>query len=428
MPTAALEDLTHVPPALLLMLREFARNDSWSVVRKNIRAALRDMRDQSLVFERNNFSRSEPSDPCRFEVHPHGALDLLSGRGCIDVDCRIAAAERLARSLGLIADRIWLTDHLSEEVITLGRATNEAIDQLMHHAVALAPLLPLMKAGIVRFRSPWIATCDSCTNAFEANIERAAQEVLRLFYRQIKIEDMGGGRYYAHTGRVFEPPVVLHGFQDDGSVPSRRDFAERFVAREIRQVFWASREATFTGGVVFSNSRVGLAGMLHCDNRLPQRATDLRGLEDSRAFDLPWVSLLSPSQILELRQEASTAIPVFRELLARATRFSGADEVRNSPAELIEQLRAQAEEVRAELKATQSKSARYWRTAYGLLGLGISAYGVATDQALAGLGGLLPILQLLIEHRTSHEAEQEKLKTRPGYVLVKARDLLAHAD
>jgi len=94
---------------------------------------------------------------------------------------------------------------------------------------------------------------------------------------------------------------------------------------------------------------------------------------------------------------------------------------------LIADLRAQAEEVRAELSVKKSKAARYWRTAYGLLGLGISAYGVASDQPLAGLGGLLPVLQLLIEHRTGHESEAEMVKTRPGYVLVKAQDILAHA-
>lgn len=427
MPTAELDDLPTVPPALLLMLREFARSTEWAVVRKNIRAALRDMKDQSLVFEGQNVSRSEPPDVRRFEIHPHGALDLLSGDGCMDLNCRISAAERLARSLGLIADRVWLTDHLSTEVISLGRATNDAIDRLMHHAVALAPLLPLMKAGIVRFRSPWIAACEACSQHFEISVEKTAQEVIRLFSRQIAIERRDSGGYFVRTGNVFEPPLVLHGSRIDGTIPSRRDFAETLVKREIRQVLWASREATFTRGAVFSNSRVALAGMLQCEGRLPHRASELRVLEDSRAFDVPWVSELKPAQVLQLREEASHAIPLFRELLARAMTFSAGETSSATPKDLIEDLRAQAAEVRAELSIKNSKSARYWRTTYGLLGLGISAYGVATDQPLAGLGGLLPVLQLLIEHRTGHESEAEMLRTRPGYVLVKAQDILAHS-
>jgi hypothetical protein len=212
------------------------------------------------------------------------------------------------------------------------------------------------------------------------------------------------------------------------SLPSRRDFAKRLVAREIRQVLWASREATFTRGAIFSNSRVALAGMLQCEGRLPQRAAELRVFEDSRALDLPWVSELNPSQILQLREEASNAIPLLREMLARATTLRD-DEASGSAAKnLIADLREQAAEVRAELTVKKAKAARYWRAAYGLLGLGISAYGVASDQPLAGLGGLLPIIQLLIEHRTGHESETERIRTRPGYVLVKAEDILAHAN
>jgi hypothetical protein len=220
---------------------------------------------------------------------------------------------------------------------------------------------------------------------------------------------------------------MLHGFRKDGSIPSRRDFSEHLIEREIRQVLWASREATFTRGAVFSNSRVALNGILQCEGRLPKRVAELKVFEDNRALDLPWVSELNPSQVLQLREEASTAIPVLREMLARATTFSGGEKSSAGVTDLIADLRAQATEVRAELSVKKSQSARYWRTTYGLLGLGISAYGVATDQTLAGLGGLLPILQLLIEHRTGHESETELVKTRPGYVLVKAQDILSHA-
>lgn len=423
-----IDDIPTAPPALLLMLHEFSLGGDWSAVRKRIRAALRDMKDQSLVFESQNAARLEPARTHRFEIHPHGALDLLSGHGCIAPDCRVAAAERLARSFGLIADRVWLTDHLSTEVMTLGRATNDAIDDLMHHAVVLAPLVPLMKAGIVRFRSPWIATCASCSADFDTQIEVTTQAILRTFSRQIKVERNDSGGYFVRTGDFFTPPMVLYSPSGGGtSIPSSRDYAEYLIAREVRQILWAAREATLTKGTVVSNSRVALAGMLQCDRRLPQSRRELHAFEDSRALDVPWVSELNPSQILQLREEASSAIPVFREMLARATTYSDDQSSSNVANDLIADLRMQAAEVRAELTSKQSKSTRYWRTTYGVLGLGISAYGVATDQVLPGLGGLLPIIQLLIEHRTGHESQVEMLKTRPGYVLVKAQDILAHA-
>jgi hypothetical protein len=94
-----------------------------------------------------------------------------------------------------------------------------------------------------------------------------------------------------------------------------------------------------------------------------------------------------------------------------------------SSRELISELRAQAAEVRAELTVIRTTSARYWKTTYGVLGLALSAYGVATDEIVPSVAGLLPVLQLLSSHKTGHEADVAKLTTRPGYVLVKAQDL-----
>src|SRR5437868_458187 len=131
MPKREIGELATAPPALVLMLREFASGADWDGIRKRIRAIIPDLREQSFAFESENVTRSEPSVPTSFDVHLDGALDLLSGRSCVALECRIAAAERLARSVGLIADRVWLTDHLSTEVICMGRATNAALDRLM---------------------------------------------------------------------------------------------------------------------------------------------------------------------------------------------------------------------------------------------------------------------------------------------------------
>jgi len=117
------------------MLREFAPGAKWEDVRKRIKAIVPDLKEQSFGFESQNVSRSEPPRPTSFDVHLHGALDLLSGNGCVAPKCRVAASERLTRSIGLIADQVWLTDHLSTEVMGMGRPTNAAIERLMQHAL-----------------------------------------------------------------------------------------------------------------------------------------------------------------------------------------------------------------------------------------------------------------------------------------------------
>ena len=427
MPKREIGEIPTAPPALLLMLREFASGAKWKDIRKRIKAIVPDLKEQSFGFESQNLSRAEPLKPTSFDVHLHGALDLLSGDICVMPKCRIAAAERLARSFGLIADQVWLTDHLSTEVMGMGRPTNAAIERLMQHALALAPLLPLIEARIIRFRSPWFATCEGCKKKFEDRVEATSQEVLKVFRRDFKVKPRKDGGFFVSTGKAFEPTVFLHSVSTSPKrMPSNREYAVLEVADQVRQVLWTAREASMTGGSIFTNSRVGLSGLLNGEGRLPDRKTLLLFNED-RAFEMPWVSQLSPEQILQLREEASLALPVFRERLARALVPTGPEVSIQSSQELISELRAQAAEVRAELSVKRTKSARYWKTTYGVLGLALSAYGVATDQIVPGVAGLLPILQLLISHKTGHEADIAKLTTRPGYVLVKAQDLLEHA-
>ncbi|MBI1752414.1 MAG: hypothetical protein HY014_06840 [Acidobacteria bacterium] len=414
------------PPAFLLIARQFGIGGDWVEIRKRIRGMISDLREQSFGFEMENIKRSDRNDLTSFDIHLHGALDLLSGQGCQAADCRIAAAKRLARSVGLIADRVWLTDYLSGEVYQMGRPTNAALDSIMAHTLTLIPLLPLIEAGIVMFRSPWVGTCRECSQGFEDRVDETAHEVLKVFGREFKVEPMKSGGFFVKTGQAFEPSLYLHSPKSIvGDLPKARSYAAQIIRREVKEILWVGREASLTRGSIFTNSRLGLAGLLEQEGRLLTRK-EMIMFDNDRTLEIPWVSDLNASQILQLREEASGALPLFRERIARALVRARGQDARENSEDVLAELRAQAAEVRSELTVKQSKSARYWKTTYGLLGLGISAYGVATDQVMPGVAGLLPILQLLIGHRTGHEAESERLKTRPGYVMVKAQDILAH--
>lgn len=424
-----INELPDVPPALSLLLAEVAQCTSWQDARLRIKDILPTLRDQSEHFlvesaERLSYSR----DALRFEIHLHGGLDLLMGDGCINLECRIHAADRVARSVGLIADRVWLTDTLSEKFLSFGRATNAKLDDVMSHVVVLARLLPLIKAGIIRFRSPWIPTCAGCAAEFDHQVDHTASEMTQVFRRDFRIEQREDGGFTAHTGKCFEPPLVLRSYKSDmDAIPTARSYAEYAIAREVRSTLWVAREASLTGGSILSNSRLGLSGLLQQEGRLPDRRSLLL-LDRERELSVPWVSELDAAQIVQLREEASKALPAFRNCIAKALSLSDSEvNPSRSSNSIVAELREQAQEVRSELEIKRASSSRYWKTTYGLLGLGLSAYGVATDQLLPGVGGLLPVLQLLIGHKSGHEADVAKLRTRPGYVLVKAQDLLAHS-
>jgi hypothetical protein len=424
-----LTDSPYILPWVLLLLSTLASSTSWEDNRRKLKELLPELRAQCEVFSDANLKRADDDAVSgRFEIHLHGALDLFTGAGCAMLECRQHAANQLARSFGLLADRVWLTDTLTSRFVNFGRVTNRKLDAIVADTLVLSHLLPLIDAGVVRFRSPWVETCHSCADVFSQEVAQATAAVQRVFRREFSIEDHGDGNYVANTGRSYEPPLIYRGIRKRGiAVPNSRAFAEAEIEQSIYSTFWAAREACLTHGMVASNSRIGIAGLLALEGRLLDR-TSILALEREREIELPWVSELNAEQIVQLRQEASAALPGFRSAIASALNPTPASQAtsRKVP-ELLSQLRDQALQVRTELDAKRRSSTRFWKTTYRLLGLGISAYGVAFDQAATGVAGLLPVIQLLIEHKRGHEADANQLRSKPGYVLVKAQDLLAHA-
>ena len=422
-------DLPDIPPAVWLLLTEVVRSTSWQDSRKRIKSILPVLRDQSENFfvdsaKRLNYDRN----PTKLDFHMHGSLDLLAGHGCMDFKCRMQAADRLARSVGLIADRVWLSDTLSDRFLDFGRVTNAKLDEVIADVFVLMRLLPLIQAGIVRFTSQVMPACPDCITKFDAQVESITEELFRIFKRDFRLQQRGSGGYSVNTGKCFEPPLVMVSRANDlAEIPSTRSYAEFAIKKEVSSIMWVAREASLSKGSILSNSRLGLSGLLQQEGRLIDRR-GLLFLDKEREFSVPWVSDLDALQIVQLREEASTALPAFRLSLAKAMSFPDSTfEGRESLGSIIEELQDQAQQVRSELELQQTSSTRYWKTTYALLGLGLSAYGVASDQLPAAIGGLLHVINLLIGHKTGHETEVARLTTRPGYVLVKARDLLEHA-
>lgn len=424
-----LEDLPFVPPAVLLLISILAESKDFDLARKNIKGALKELRDQSEAYQRkNSYEKFKQTSPLDFDIHLHGGLDLFADSGsCMNLMCRLERAENLVRSLGLIADRIWVTDLLTEKFVNFGRITNKKLDEILSDAMVLASVWPLIQAGILRFRSPWAVSCTPCLQYFENSVESITDKVLGEFSREIKVIKRADGYYSINTGSFFEPQLWLRTMTKFENSPKSKQVAASMIYEQIHSALWLSREASYTGGAVFSNSRVGLSGLLEQEGRFINKA-QLMFLDDQRSLQIPWVDKLNAAQIIELRSEAIKALPLFRERIAGV--LTAKDPIQlnsNALIDLMQELREQAVEVRSELETTQKSSARFWKSTYALLGLGLSAYGVANDQILPGVAGLLPLINLLINHKAGHEKDLDKLSYRPGYVLVKAQDILAHA-
>lgn len=423
------EQLPHVPPGVGLLVTAISKNgfpSSEREMRKRIRDILPELRRQSELYQADSFGQAAKAKPTEFDVYLDGGLDLFSRRACQNFECRMALAERLTRSVGLIADHIWVTDNLTSDLANFGRVTNAKLDKLFDDGLLTLVLFPLIAAGILKFRPPAIPACQSCIDRFETTVESITDKLLNEYAGEVSVVRPGDGTYRVHTGALYEPSASMYGYEkniDPTSTP--RDFAQFQIYTAVHGALWAARDASLGSGVVFSNSRVGIAGLQHQEGRAFSRQ-QMALLDNSGRFAIPWVSELSPVQVLQLRQEASQAMPKFREKIAGTLNSQLNDIGSSKSTELLHELRHQAAEVRAELEVIEKSAARYWKTGYAVLGLGLSAFGVATDQVVPAVGGLLPILQLLINHKSGHEKDVEALKRKPGYVLVKAQDLLAH--
>jgi hypothetical protein len=419
-----LEELEDVPPAIQLLINEVARCGSLVDARKRVKSILPELKAQAASFQAATPGEiSTLRDAKVFDIHLHGALDIISGSGCASLDCRVAAADRIARSVGLIADRIWLTDTITYRLESFGRTSNEKIDALVEDALVISRLAPFISAGIVKFRHPYYATCEACAAKLTGDVSSTASALHKKFKRDFRLEPLEDCGYIAHTGQCFEPPMYLTD-PFDSVLPDINDFIADRIQQELRSILYVAREASLTGGSIVSNSRLGMAGLLQQDGRLGSKRS-LMILEREREVGVPWISELSPKQVVQLREEASTALPAFRSQLTKI--FSFENQGSTTPAAAIDMLRDQAIEVRAELEAKQKHSSRYWKVTYGLLGLGLSVYGLASENSAASISGILPLIQLLISHQTGYETDIAKLTTRPGYVLMKAQDILSHA-
>ena len=155
---------------------------------------------------------------------------------------------------------------------------------------------------------------------------------------------------------------------------------------------------------------------------------EFRAFAGHRAAQLPWVQGLSVSQTLELRQEASSALPALREFLARKLSTQGEATDQDATADYVAELREQAGAVRSELAVATSKSPSLRRNATGILGLGISALSMGVQGPVEALANLLTTLGMIHAVPAPNAAHAQTLKAKPGYVLVAAQDILAHAQ
>lgn len=404
-------------------------------VRKFVRERRREYRAQS-EWTREHYdyaARESPERVGAFIAVPSAGLDLFSGEGtCQAYECRLGYVQPFAQSLGLYAETIYLSDPFTE-FFRHERFDAWELTLLAGHISTLKLLAPLVDAGVVRFRPMRGTYCPGCFEKVYEGAGAIAEELRVTYSDQFEvIREKNSATLLSH-GLYGEEDVytTFTRTKKQPDLPDDTELIRRHLLRDVADALTASANAREYSGTMISNSRVGLAALLHAEGRRP-RVGSLEQWEDLRSATLPWVDNLSVVQVLHLRAEADKALPRLRERLAHALRPLSTDDAGKANDRLedcVAELRAEAAEVAAELETIKRTGGRSFSEMVGTLGLTISGYGYFSDAVGAAptLTGLVTLLGLV--HQTGRHRREaiEELRARPGYVLLKAQQILRHA-
>lgn len=366
-----------------------------------------------------------------FSVSPTSGLDPITYSGkCGDISCRIKTALNFSRTFGLYSDVIYLPDSFTELIYHSELRGFSIQKEFYTEVMVLKVLMPLIEAGIVRFTSPVQRYCEECGKKFNGQLELLTYEMLAEYVDKMDIS-YNKEEIKVDTGELYIPSLVrtfnVKGKGSEKSIQKQIDkHLYNIVEEEVRQHLFSMNNARELNSTLISNSRLGLGGI----QSLERKNIDANSpnWEQARTIDLPWVSKLTPAEVIRLRNEASKALPEFREMLFQnISQNSGTQEESKKISDTISDLRMQAVEIQKEIDILGKSNQKHFYNLTGVLSMGLGIFATATSHPIEGLGALMTTLAYLHNPLKELEDEDTRLQSRPAYLLFKAKEILEHA-
>ena len=294
----------------------------------------------------------------------------------------------------------------------------------------------MIRGGVFRFWSGQIPLCETHHSAFVGKVDEGVARLVKGWKPELRVQIEYGVLSVEVLNSDDSTPVFIHPLSAavrerlaDGVPLSElgHDLYLDHIKSSVYQTLTDLNFSEHAKSTLFSTSRRELLALKAFDSSSPA-LTDVAAWERARSIQLPWISELSVEQVLSLRKEASKALPAFRETFVR--RLTARESSVNSIAEAINELRAGAAELEAEFKSLNPASEAMFRNVTGALGITAFVYGFATGAIppAAALGGLITLLGYLHSSARKDEQDEVKLRSKPAYVLVKAKELAAHVS
>lgn len=446
-----------LPSAIEMLLAERpSPNRAKKLVRD--KRFMRDLKDQALS-DLTHFPYvdtldcTEPLDPDAFAIFPAADLSPLLPEGkCACAPCRVTHAKTFVRSTCLYADVVVLSDHFSGNLI-VSEGDGWTGEELVLWFDVLESLEPLMRAGVIRF-SRWVySRCKACGDV----CRRAEREIAQQLF-----DDIMGSQFsvsfHEHEqskqhflaldhpllagpqGQMFYRMPTTPRFVKSAEAAmerakkgraSKRPFGKQLKAHLRPRVMPMLRK--MVDAAVFSSTMGQLCGAsttIATDSawagRVLARLDHLdRPLAAENRWELPpttglpWLRDLTANTVLDVRDEASSALPAFRALL-RSRLFVDAENRTST----IQNLQAEVAEIENELRTL--KVVRRRSTMLSLSGLLLAVYGFGTRDAAmigGGLGGFLSTLAAAHQSVTEAELTEHRLAHKPAYLMLSAKSV-----
>lgn len=439
--------MRELPPALRLLLKEVSPTTSVVDLRARLRSGLlSELADQSnWALDHWGYADRRPPPRNLALIAPGDALNPLSDDfKCSKPKCRILFTTAFGRYVALYTDGVILPDHLSN-ALSQGDERN-TLAAIQFFLPQLVHLLPLVRAGLLRFARPIHDTAETAQAEAHRLLREIVRDLIESNRKSFRLDycpspDAQRGQFHISSPGVTggtEPLVKVLDLskQEVKSLgraarvrdkrvrlpPSAFDLFSGRIARSIDhqlhgllvQMHTASASgSTLMAGAPaesFVLQRHGTAA----ESRLSTRAENLQTVR------LPWVNDLTIAEAVGLREEAGTALERLRARVAVASNAEGGQKL----AHLIADLNEEAAEIGAELKTLRSGGPKLFDAGLKAMGIGLILYGLTQSSLVAAAAGFgSAVAKLRDEAKVKRDAIARQL-ARPGYALLKARQLL----
>lgn len=425
------------PPVVSLLLEEPPPAGDLADIKRWFRRLSPELRRQARWTESYFEYPQLAVSPTSMVAAPSGGLDpFRSAVTCSNPACRLKSAREFARTIGLYAEHSVVVDEFSAKLTVMPKFSEDQVIRFAVDVAVLYELRPLLDAGIVSFRTPFGSFCEEHFDEFMSSAREVADQVLDDLHIKPKARVVRDGILVDFEPLYGYPLVLVKELSPTAQVElgsrKRREALIRRIFRKeaesvVKDTLLNLNEASQLNATLLSASRVSMLAMRKLDD-FPYAPADRELWESSRSLELPWVTNLSVAQVVELRELAAEALPKLREQLGGVLR--GDETSSESVAKRIQHLREEAADVRAELVSLRRRHETTFRNVAGILGVTIALYGFSGGfvPPSAALASLMTLFGLL--HASEHKqfADVQRVKSKPGYVLVQAKRLLSHAD